>query len=124
MALLSHKQCPLITSNPKNMKKFILSAAVVIALAGTTTLKAETIKEQVNMPVAVQDSVQRTPVKLEELPEAVKTTLQTEPVKSWTATEAWLVKEANGNEYYQINVKKEEKEGSIKVGKDGKIIEE
>ncbi|HEY0899900.1 MAG TPA: hypothetical protein VGD90_11235 [Sphingobacteriaceae bacterium] len=106
------------------MKKFILSAAVVIALAGTTTLKAETIKEQVNMPVAVQDSVQRTPVKLEELPEAVKTTLQTEPVKSWTATEAWLVKEANGNEYYQINVKKEEKEGSIKVGKDGKIIEE
>lgn len=102
------------------MKKFILSAAVVFALAGATTLKAETNNDQ----VAVQDSIQRTPVKLEELPEAVKTTLQTEPVKSWTATEAWLVKEANGNEYYQINVKKEEKEGSIKVGKDGKIIEE
>ncbi len=104
------------------MKKFILSAVAVLALAGATTLKAETMKETA-MPVAVQDSVQRTPVKLEELPEAVKTTLQTEPVKSWTATEAWLVKEANGNEYYQINVKKEDKEGSIKVGKDGKLIE-
>ena len=104
------------------MKKFILSAVAVLALAGATTLKAETMKPAV-MPVAVQDSVQRTPVKLEELPEAVKTTLQTEPVKSWTATEAWLVKEANGNEYYQINVKKEDKEGSIKVGKDGKLIE-
>lgn len=105
------------------MKKFILSAVAIVALAGTTTLKASPISEQTSNDVTVQDSTQRTPVKLEELPEAVKTTLQTEPVKSWTPTAAWLVKEANGTEYYQINVKKEEKEGSIKVGKDGKIIE-
>ena len=105
------------------MKKLILSAVAILALAGATTSQAATLDQAATVPMTVQDSVTRTPIKLEELPEAVKTTLQNEPVKSWTATEAWHVKTADGQEYYQINVKKEEKEGSIKVGKDGKIIE-
>jgi hypothetical protein len=64
----------------------------------------------------------KTVVKLEELPEAVKATLASPSLKAWTATEAFLVKNAEGKEYYAINVKKENESGSIQLDKDGKPV--
>lgn len=103
------------------MKKIILSAAF-LAVAGLTTVKASDIKTP-TMVAVHQDSTTKTPVELKDLPEPVQKTLQSDPVKAWTATEAFLVTNADKSQHYLINVKKEAETGSLKIDKDGKIIE-
>ena len=103
------------------MKKIILSAAF-LALAGLTTLKASDIKNPVRVAVQ-QDSVTKAPVELKDLPEPVQKTLQSEPVKAWTPTAAFLVTNPDKSTYYQVDVKKETETGSLKIDKDGKIIQ-
>ncbi len=102
------------------MKKFFLSAAIValttVAFAQNSEPTAPEAPAQAT-EVAAQDS-SSTPIKLEELPDAVKTTLTSDAYKAWTPTEAYLVKES-GKEYYQINVIKEEEKGSVKINADG-----
>ena len=102
------------------MRKIILSAAFLV-MAGFTTVNASEVKTPVI--VAVQDSTTQVPVELKDLPEPVQKTLQSEPVKAWTPTAAFLVTNADKTSFYLINVKKEEETGSIKVDKDGKIVE-
>ncbi|WP_443937586.1 hypothetical protein [Pedobacter sp. MW01-1-1] len=104
------------------MKKFILSATF-LAFAGLSAVQAsETNKLNSVLTVAVQDSVVKTPIKLEELPEAVTTALKSDEYKGWTPTEAWAAKEGT-KEYFIINVKKEAELGSIKLDKDGKPVQ-
>lgn len=103
------------------MKKIILSAAI-LAVAGLTSVKASEIKNPVVVAVQ-QDSTTKTPVELKDLPEAVQKTLQSEPVKAWTPTAAFLVTNADKSSYYQVDVKKEQETGSLKIDKDGKIIQ-
>jgi hypothetical protein len=103
------------------MKKIILSAAF-LALAGLTTVKASDIKAPVVIS-ALQDSVTKTPVELKDLPDAVKTTLGSDKYKEWIPTASFLVTKADKSEYYQIDVKKQEETASLKIGKDGVIIE-
>ncbi|RKD14477.1 hypothetical protein BCY91_08380 [Pelobium manganitolerans] len=102
------------------MKKFILSAAIVAltTVAFAQNNDSETTPQQQTQATAAQDSSTTTPVKMEDLPEAVKTTLASEAYKAWTPTEAFLVKE-NGNEFYQINVTKDDEKGSVKIKADG-----
>lgn len=101
------------------MKKFILSAAIVALTTVAFAQNNETPSNQDQaQTAAAQDSSSSTPVKLEELPDAVKTALASDAYKAWTPTEAFLVKE-NGKEYYQINVTKEEEKGSVKINADG-----
>lgn len=102
------------------MKKLILSAAIV-AIAGLTTVSASEVKIA-NPVVSVQDSVVKTPIKLEELPEAITTLLKTDPYKAWTPTAAFSVKDGQ-KEYFQVDVKKEEETASLKFDKDGKPVE-
>ncbi|MDB5262566.1 MAG: hypothetical protein JWQ14_1847 [Adhaeribacter sp.] len=64
----------------------------------------------------------KTAVTIEELPAAVKTTLASPTLKVWTATEAFLVKGADGKEYYAINLKKDNESGSVKLDKEGKPV--
>ncbi|WP_276088609.1 hypothetical protein [Pedobacter sp. JY14-1] len=103
------------------MKKIILSAAI-LAVAGITSVKASDIKTPVVI-TAQQDSTTKTPVELKDLPEAVQKTLQSDPVKAWTPTEAFLVTNADKTSYYLVNVKKEQETGSLKIDKDGKVIQ-
>jgi len=107
------------------MKKLILSATLVFA--GFAAVQASDLKQVKNnievVSVSVQDSVIKTPVKLEELPEAVKTTLKNDTYKTWTPTAAFHVKESATKEYFLIEVKKETEAGSIKLDKDGKPVE-
>jgi len=102
------------------MKKIILSAAF-LAFAGVASVQAS----EVNAPamITVQDSTTKTPVKLEELPDPVKATLQSDKYKEWVPTTAFLVTAADKSEWYQIDVKKGEETASLKVGKDGVVIE-
>jgi len=102
------------------MKKLILSAAI-IALAGFTTVQAGEIKNKIEL-VSVQDSVVKTPIKLEELPKPIADILKTEPYATWTPTAAFSVKDGT-KEYFQVDVKKEEQVGSLKFDKDGKPVE-
>ena len=103
------------------MKKINLSAAI-LAVAGLTSVKASEIKNPVVVAVQ-QDSTTKTPVELKDLPEPVQKTLQSDPVKAWTPTAAFLVTNADKTSYYQVDVKKEQETGSLKIDKDGKIIQ-
>ncbi|TCC94245.1 hypothetical protein EZ428_05565 [Pedobacter frigiditerrae] len=102
------------------MKKLILSAAF-LAFAGFATVQASDLKTKIET-VSVQDSVIKTPIKLEELPTAIKTVLATEPYNKWTPTAAFTVKDG-AKEYFQVDVKKEEQVGSLKFDKEGKPVE-
>jgi hypothetical protein len=103
------------------MKKMILSAAF-LAVAGLTSVKASEIKNPIKVAV-YQDSTTKTPVELKDLPEAVQKTLQADTVKDWTPTAAFLVTNADKSEYYLINVKKGEETGSLKIDKEGKVVQ-
>lgn len=103
------------------MKKIILSAAF-LAFAGLTTVKANDSKVAVAATIQ-QDSVTKTPVEVKDLPEAVKTTLSADKYKEWIPTATFLVTKADKSEYYQIDVKKQEETASLKIGKDGVVIE-
>jgi hypothetical protein len=103
------------------MKKIILSAAF-LAFAGLTTVKANEVKAPV---IAIQqDSTTKTPVKIEALPDAVKTTLKSDKYKTWTPTIAFLVVDAKKAEWYQVDVKNAAGQAtSLKIGKDGVVAE-
>lgn len=102
------------------MKKLILSAAF-FAFAGFTAVHAGDVKNKIEM-ITVQDSIIKTPIKLEELPEAITAILKTDPYKAWTPTAAFSVKDGD-KAYFQVDVKKEEETGSLKFDKDGKPVE-
>ncbi|WP_199117711.1 hypothetical protein [Pedobacter sp. ASV28] len=102
------------------MKKLFVAA--IVAFAGFTTLQAQATEVNKIEMVSVQDSVIKTPIKLEELPDAIKTVLQTDPYKDWTPTAAFSVKDGDKS-YFQIDVKKEEQAASLKFDAEGKPVE-
>ncbi|MBC3540312.1 hypothetical protein ACFSC6_02790 [Rufibacter sediminis] len=104
------------------MKKVILSAFGLFVFA-TVSANAQTQTAQTaqTTTAAAQDS--KTPVKVEELPEAVKTSITSDAaLKEWTPTTVFLVKDAAGKEYYSIEMKKGEEKGVIKLDKEGKQV--
>ena len=103
------------------MKKIILSAAF-LAFASITAVNASEVKNPVAITVK-QDSTTKVPVELKDLPEAVKTTLQSEPVKAWTPVAAFLVTNADKTTFYQVDVKKDAETASIKIAEDGKVVQ-
>lgn len=106
------------------MRKLILSAAsvAVLAFAGTT-VKASTLNHTLTISHTTQDSLIKTAVKLEEIPDSVKATLKSEKVKDWKPAAAFLVKTKEGAEYYQIDLTKGEEKAFLRIDKDGKIVQ-
>lgn len=102
----------------------MIFAVAALGIAGFTMVKAgpSTQNKRSITTIAVADTSQKTPVKLDELPPAVKTTLTADPVKQWTPTEAFLVK-SGSTEYYEITVKKDTQTQVIKLDKDGKMVQ-
>lgn len=130
------------------MKKIILSVAflgligVVNANAQNTSTTQPAASQQQPAQQTQQDSTAtgangaaatatagataqevKTPVKVEELPEAVKTTLKSDAVKEYTAVDASLVK-AGTAEYYIINLKKGDDLRFVKLDKDGRPVKQ
>lgn len=103
------------------MKNLIVGMAI-LAFAGVTTVKASSINPTMHT-LSVQDSTAKTPVKIEELPDAVKATLSSDQYKDWTPTGAFKITEANKPAYYQVDVKKGEETTSLKIGADGSVIQ-
>ena len=106
------------------MRKLILSAASIafLAFAGTT-VKASTLSQSLNITHTSQDSLTKTAVKLEEIPDSVKATLKSDKVKDWIPSAAFLVKTKEGAEYYQIDLTKGEEKAFLRIDKDGKIVQ-
>ena len=103
------------------MKNFILTAAV-LAFAGISTLRASELKIPVSISIE-QDSTQKVPVKLEDLPATVTTTLKADAYKDWTPTTAFLVTNADKSQFYHIDVKKGTEVAFIKINKDGVVVQ-
>lgn len=96
------------------MKKTFLAAMFsgIITTAAITTavFASETI-----------EILSETPVKLEDLPEAVKKTL-VEKYEGWTATAAFLV--TGETDYYKVEIAKGEEKQVTKIAKDGSLVTE
>jgi hypothetical protein len=103
------------------MKSLILTTAILIA-AATCPVLANTIKIPAGLTAQQQDSTSKTPVKIEELPDAVKATLSSDRYKDWAPVGAFLIKDGK-TEYYLVDVKKAEETTSLKIGKDGIVVE-
>ncbi|MES2110132.1 MAG: hypothetical protein V4577_15345 [Bacteroidota bacterium] len=105
------------------MKRFILSAAVLVA-AGLATAKANTLN--INHPTAVviskADTAKKTPVKLDALPDPIKTVLTSDVFKTWVPTDAYSVT-AGATQYFEVDVKKGTETKALKFDKDGKIVQ-
>jgi hypothetical protein len=104
------------------MKNFILSAAI-LAFAGVSTVKANEIITPVTIAAAADSTAIKVPVKLEELPEAVKTTLKANAYKEWTPTTAFLITKSDKSTFYQVDVKKGTDVAYLQLSKDGSIIQ-
>jgi len=107
------------------MKRFILSAAVLVA-AGLATAKANTLNLNINNATAVvtsqTDTAKKTPVKLDALPDPIKTVLTSDVFKTWVPTEAYSVT-AGTTQYFEVDVKKGTETKALKFDKDGKIVQ-
>jgi hypothetical protein len=106
------------------MKRFILSAAVLV-VAGLATVKANNLNTNTHTVAIVKnkaDSVQKTPLKLEALPNPVKTVLSSDVFKTWIPSTAFAVT-AGTTQYYEVDVKKGTETKALKFDKDGKIIQ-
>jgi hypothetical protein len=101
------------------MKKLFVAA--IVAFAGFTAVEAQASVNKMEI-VSVQDSVVKTPIKVEELPEAIRTVLATDPYKDWTPTAAFTVKDGDKS-YFQVDVKKEEETASLKFNADGTPVQ-
>jgi hypothetical protein len=105
------------------MKRFILSAAVLVA-AGLATVKANTLNTNMHTVAIVSqaDTAKKTPVKLDALPDPIKTVLTTDVFKTWVPTDAYEVT-AGTSQYFEVDVKKGTETKALKFDKDGKIIQ-
>jgi hypothetical protein len=103
------------------LRKIFLSAAF-LAFAGLTTVKANEVK---SIGISIQqDSTTKTQVKIDALPEAVKAALKSDKYKTYTPSSAYLITAANKNEWYEVEISnKEGQTASLKIAKDGVVVE-
>lgn len=96
----------------------MLSAAL-LAFAGTAVVQANPVQ-----PTAIHATVQddRTPVKPEDLPDAVKTTLSGEAYAGWTVKEAFAVAPSQGTPYFEVTLQKEEETQIVNLDADGQTV--
>jgi len=106
----------------KSIKK-IMFAAAVVAVAGMTSVNAETVKVPTSASIVmnVQD---KTPVKAEDLPDAVKTTLAGDDYSGWDVKEAFSVSRAGGVSSYEISLQKGDENKVVNLNEAGQIADQ
>lgn len=103
------------------MKK-VLIAAIAFTFAGYTNAATVTTNAKTKKVVSVNENEdKRTPIKLEDLPEAVKKSLSSTAFEGWKADSAFHVETAN-IAYYEIVMIKGEEKTIIKLDKDGNTV--
>lgn len=97
------------------MKK--LFSLLALSLITLGSVNASTVDGNQETVVAQDDKVK---IKNEELPETVKTTLKGEAYKDWTVNAAYHIK---SSDQYELELKKDVETKTIKLDKEGKVIE-
>lgn len=100
------------------MKKIMLSA---LFMAFATTATFAVMPETTSIEITVQE--EKTPLKIEELPDAVKTTLSGEQYIGWAPTQAFTVTPEDGPKYFQVTIKKDDETKIVNLQEDGREIQ-
>ena len=100
------------------MKKITIIAALFVCAAGAINANAETATRRTVISVVVNDE-EKTEIKKEDLPEAVKTALAGNDYTGWEISKAYQYKES-GN--FEVELKKGEEKKTVKLDKAGKVI--
>jgi hypothetical protein len=99
------------------MKKVIFAiVAGVMSFGAVNVVSAQ----RVTTPVAQDQADEKVKIKVEELPDAVKTALASDSYKGWSADAAFYNKTKDN---YEVQVKKGTETKTLKFSKDGNIIE-
>lgn len=101
------------------MKKVILSVFSLGMAVSATALTANTMNA--NNAVVVSMNDEKTAVKAEELPDAVKKTLAGDVYKDFATVEAFLIKSGEMSHYEVTLIKGQEKQ-VVKLNADGSIV--
>lgn len=98
---------------------FALATFSAVAQSPVAVSEAQVIE------IDTQDS--RVEITADQLPEAVRKTLKTDAYKDWTISKAYHVKGAGERdmqkEHYEVVLKSNDRESTIKLDKDGNVIE-
>lgn len=103
------------------MKKLMISMAVaMIAAFSFTNASAH---KMINPAIEVRNAQDKVEVKPEDLPEAVKATLAAAPYNEWKVEKAYSVPGENETTYFEVSLSKGEDTATVKLDKDGKVIQ-
>ncbi len=102
------------------MKKIMLSAAI-LAFAGMATVNAGTVNSKISVATVMQFQ-DRTPVKAEDLPDAVKEALAGEEYSEWTVKEAFSVRPAEGVPFFEISLQKGDENRVVNLNEAGEVV--
>ena len=100
------------------MKKMIISACMLTALATTTYAKGNENTGSNTVAMVTDDN--KTQVDPAALPDAVKATLGTDVYNSWTVASAWLIK-TDAGAYYSVQLTKDDKTNTVNIDKAGNV---
>ncbi|MEO6684389.1 MAG: hypothetical protein ABIN24_00430 [Dyadobacter sp.] len=101
------------------MKKLIMSA-VALTLISFASVQATPILEPNQAITVTQEKVS---VKPDDLPSAVKATINSDAFAGWKVTTAYLVTNDDKTQYYDLSVKKGSESARVKLDKNGKNVE-
>ena len=99
----------------------MLSAAI-LAFAGMATVNAETVNSKISVATVMQFQ-DRTPVKAEDLPDAVKEALAGEEYSEWTIKEAFAVAPAEGVPFFEISLQKGDENRVVTLNEAGEVVD-
>lgn len=102
------------------MKKVIF--AIVAGVMSVSAVQVASAQRVINADEqsATAQTEEKVKIKVEELPDAVKTALEGDAYKGWSASAAYYNKT---KDHYEVDVKKGTESKTLKFTKDGTIIE-
>ena len=103
------------------MKKSMISMA--IAVFASVSFANANSTGVLYSPAAIVTMQEKVEIKPQELPEAVKTTLRNGTYQSWQIQQAFTVTADGGEQIYELTLSKGEESQTVKLDKDGKVIE-
>jgi predicted YcjX-like family ATPase len=110
------------------MKKLIVSAMAVTLISfasvqANAQTATETEKETTTKTTtATKQKEDKVAVKPEDLPEGIKKTIKGDDFAGWTVKKAFLVKEGDNKQYYELQVAKGSESARVKLDKDGNNV--
>lgn len=99
----------------KNIRNILILVAIVIA-----SPKANSSTNGFFIESVVQDKVS---VKPEDLPQPIKTTLETDVYAGWEITEAFIITKEDKTQFFEISLKNGSETAKINLDKDGRKVE-